>query len=303
MGFKITMVAFWEIEREAVRLGSLCVFISNLQSYAKLKGLCVGKFALIGSNSEISNLTGIKNLKKDLLLRQDLEGHWLEILFDALELDCICTYESAEDFFSKHQQQTLFPNPEICEAANITGNLYDTTQITSLLHKESGEMPSLDFKQNNSYVTSLENKFTVSLHLKNASKGDVESNANFPVWKDFIHSNDIQFLLIGSDIVPEDIKCLPNVTSLQDEGLSILEQLTCIQQSSAFMGMASGPANVAILSKIPYAIFKHPLHHADIMQKEIGDADHYDFAEQNQNILRKHETSELLSLFLSAVYK
>jgi len=303
MGFKATIVAFWEIEKEPVRLGSLCIFISNLQCYAKLSGLCVGQLALIGSNAEISNLTGIKELKKDLLLRQDLEGHWLGILFDALELDCICTYESSEDFFSKHQQQILFPNLEICKAANITGSPYNTTRITSLLHKEYGEAPHLDLKQNK---PSFGNKFTVCVHLKNASQGDTESNANFSTWKEFISLKaplDIQFLLIGSDTVPEDIKSLPNVISLHDEGLSIVDQLACIQQSSAFMGMVSGPANVAILSQVPYIIFKHPLHHAEVMQKEIGDADHYDFAKQNQHIVRKHETPELLSLFLDRVYK
>ena len=310
MGFKNTLIGFWEIEKEPVRLGSLCIFISNVQSYIKLKDLCLGKFALIGTNAEISSLTGIDNIKTDLLLRHDLHGHWLGMLFDALDLDCIHIYNSSQDFFSRHEHQVLFPNKEICQAANITGNLYDTTQIASLLYRESGETPYADFNKHSAEVGFFRdmkfNKPTISLHLKNAQKGDTESNANFSIWKDFIESDEasgVQFLLIGSDEVPEEITSLSNVTSLNTRGLSIAEQLACIQNSSAFMGMASGPANSAILSTVPYIIFKHPLHHAEAMRKEIGDADHYDFSQENQKIVREYETSDRLHEFLGDILK
>ena len=310
MGFKNTLIGFWEIEKEPVRLGSLCIFISNLQSYAKLKDLCLAKFAIIGSEAEISRLTVIDNIETDLLLRHDLHGHWLGMLFDALDLDCIHIYESSEDFFSKHEHQVLFPSEEICEAANITGNLYDTTQISSLLFRESGENPYANFKKNSAEVVFFRdmklNNPTISLHLKNASKGDTESNANFSVWREFIESDEaarVRFLLIGSDEVPEEITSLSNVTSLNSQGLSIAEQLVCIQNSSAFMGMASGPANSAILSTVPYIIFKHPLHHAEAMKKEIGNADHYDFSQENQKIVREYETAERLYEFLGDVLK
>lgn len=310
MGFKNTLIGFWEIEKEPVRLGSLCIFISNVQAYAKLKDLCLAKFALIGSNAEVSRLTGIDNIETDLLLRHDLHDHWLGMLFDALGLDCIHIYESSEDFFSRHEHQVLFPSPEICEAANITGSLYDTTQITSLLCRESGKNPHADFNKNSAEVEHFTDTVligpVVALHLKNASKGDTESNANFSVWREFIESDEatrVRFLLIGSDRVPEEITSLPNVTSLNEQGLSIAEQLACIQNSSAFMGMASGPANSAILSKVPYIIFKHPLHHAEAMKKEIGDADHYDFSQENQKIVREYETTERLSAFLGNILK
>jgi len=283
-----TLTGFWDTTLEPLRLGSICIFANNIQCYAKANGYSITKLALVGNGFSTFD---------------SINSEVLSILFDCLDIDVLYTYESAEQFFEGHKGQELFPRPSIWNAANLTGNLYNTMQLTQYLYKVHGKRPDLSFNKPSNYQ---KRKNTISLHLKNASKGDTESNANFLVWQQFIEScasSDVHFLLIGDDPVPRSIKNLPHVTSLSDENISLTAQLVCIQESSAFMGMASGPCNVAVLSQVPYLIFKHPSHHAEIMKKELGNANRYGFSVKNQYILRRYETFKLLSGFFNKVYK
>ena len=69
-----------------------------------------------------------------------------------------------------------------------------------------------------------------------------------------------------------------------------------------FLGMASGPCNVAIFSKIPYAIYKNPDHHSKEMKRELGTKDHFSFAGSYQKIYRMKETEANLREHFFSIY-
>src|SRR2546422_4286018 len=68
-----------------------------------------------------------------------------------------------------------------------------------------------------------------------------------------------------------------------------------ISLADGFMGMASGLCQMAIFGRKPYAIFKHPDHHAKQMNAELGTATGFSFSLPTQSFWRETETTELLS--------
>ena len=76
--------------------------------------------------------------------------------------------------------------------------------------------------------------------------------------------------------------------------MTIDGDLALIQACPLFMGMMSGPANMALFGNNPYLIFKNPDHHAAEMALEIGNNDHYPFALGYQKVLRIWDTAEIL---------
>ena len=78
--------------------------------------------------------------------------------------------------------------------------------------------------------------------------------------------------LVGNEDVDNRITELPNVLLSRNFQSNISRDLAIIQISCAFMGMASGPCNMAIFSEIPYVIYKNPDHDAEQMALELGKA-------------------------------
>lgn len=70
-----------------------------------------------------------------------------------------------------------------------------------------------------------------------------------------------KFLLLGDDPYPSEITSLKNVEVAKDFDLNLNQQLALIDASKAFFGSASGIAAAAVLSSVPFLIFKHPNHH------------------------------------------
>ena len=302
-----TLVGFWDTRYESFKLGSVCTFLNNLQCYAKVKKYATIRVAFIDKN----------NFQSHSLVKNDVKDDWISIIFDCLDLSSIPIYKSYEQFFHKHKYQDIFPTSDICMkliSSNNKGNfynivtrpfnLYNSNKITQKLYSDYNVSPHLKFNQTKTYLTNLKQdkkKTFISVHLKNVCKGDTQSNANFFIWQKFLElysSSDICFLLIGSDPIPQRIKNLDHVISLHDENVPLIEQLSCIQQSTGFMGMSSGPASVAILSPVPYIIFKHPNHHPDIMWNELGGSIRYNFSTPNQSFLREYESIERLTTFI-----
>lgn len=129
-----------------------------------------------------------------------------------------------------------------------------------------------------------------TIHLKRVSDNLLDSNADFNEWLAFFKKQavpgKVEFLILGSDKIPQTIIDVPGVYSAEALGFSLSEQLTLVGLSDGFLGMASGLCQAAILSKVPYVIFKHPQHHADEMRRELGEHDGLPFALGNQRVLR-----------------
>ena len=95
---------------------------------------------------------------------------------------------------------------------------------------------------------------------------------------------------------------LPNVILSRDYGSSLSRDLALIQTASIFMGMTSGPCNMALFSDIPYAIYKNPDHDVEEMAIELGKADRFPFAMPFQKIMRIFETGDNLMAEFANLY-
>lgn len=103
-----------------------------------------------------------------------------------------------------------------------------------------------------------------SCHLKiysDPASADIDQ-ASLSQWQRFFAAEpERKFIFLGNDPYPDDILSLPNVIQAQDIGLSLNQQLSLIPSTRGFIGSASGFSSAAVMSRIPYTIFKHPEHH------------------------------------------
>ncbi len=79
--------------------------------------------------------------------------------------------------------------------------------------------------------------------------------------------------------------------------------MALIELSSAFMGMSSGPCNMAILSDKPYLIWKHPEHHKEEMGREFQGHKQFVFANEHQKFIKGWDTLENLQREFSKLFR
>jgi hypothetical protein len=184
---------------------------------------------------------------------------------------------------------------------------YGYSTLAKKQFKEKGSIPYLEFKADiiRSALDFIDNYITphrlVTVHLKNSTRMSGKAdwyNADFDAWISFfkksLSSFDVKFLLIGDEVIPEEIHKLPNVLISQKFSNSLTLDLALIQTSYAFMGSASGPSTIAKYSATPYLIYKNPNHHVNEMKKDLGSTDNYNFARSFQRLIRKLEDQSLI---------
>lgn len=132
-----------------------------------------------------------------------------------------------------------------------------------------------------------------------------ESNASGPNWRTFFEARARpgvrDFLLLGDDPLPEGLELPVGVTRATDLGLGLAVQLALLGYSDGFLGMASGVCTAANFSDVPHVIFKHPLHHAAAMARELGAADRFAFANPRQRLWRREATFAALDEALALI--
>lgn len=181
---------------------------------------------------------------------------------------------------------------------------YDSTRVVRDYFARAGEIPALCVTPELSAWAKgyLEHqaagRLPVAAHLKNDPAAAGRSNANAGAWLAFMERCErdqrVHFVLVGDDAVPAQFRALSNVTIAKDDGVALDRTLALIQAAGLFMGMMSGPANMALFGTNPYLIFKNPDHHAREMAEEIGSSDRYSFARAGQRVLRVWDTTENL---------
>lgn len=187
---------------------------------------------------------------------------------------------------------------------------FDTMTRLQELYLQTGKRPRLRFSEElvvtaERFVNRVGHELVpIVLHLKNMPRHRGRSNALLDCWLEFLartarRKPQLMFLLIGDDEIPTDVLKLPNVVRTRHHGGGLALDLALIGVSAAFMGMASGPCNAAILSDVPYAIYKHPKHHATQMAAELGGRSNYAFALESQKLHRQFETPGHLSTELN----
>lgn len=144
----------------------------------------------------------------------------------------------------------------------------------------------------------------VGVHLKEGSLA--ESGASVDEWQGFFEycsqsHGKYTFVLFGHDSLLsyfQDCEKLKNVVIFRDYSDDINDHLLMITKCDFFMGMSSGLANMAIFSKIPYAIFKHPAHGDGKIQTLLKGAS-LKFALPNRQLfhVEEHSRSKLVEAF------
>ena len=189
---------------------------------------------------------------------------------------------------------------------------HDSTQVVQDFFSRAGEIPALSVKPEltawaEGYLKQKAGaRLPVAVHLKDNPAVAGQSNANVEAWRVFMEGSQrehrAQFVLVGDDAVPAQFRSLPNVTIGKDDGIDLVRSHALIQAAGLFMGMMSGPANMALFGTNPYLIFKNPDHHAREMAEEIGNSDRYCFATERQRVLRVWDTAgNLAEAFKSAL--
>lgn len=147
--------------------------------------------------------------------------------------------------------------------------------------------------------------YPVTIHLKN-NNVDSQSNANQEEWLKLLKKNKrhpLKFILIGNEPYDERFYDCPNCVITQKKGGCLDLELALIQLSFFFMGMSSGPCNLAVLSDLPYLVWKHPDHHSHQMDEELDENGQLIFSNHNQKFIRGIDTFERLDHELNTLYK
>ena len=195
-----------------------------------------------------------------------------------------------------------WPQMDIIEGARFS---YETTIRVQDYYKKLGFFPALKLKKNyiiwvkKFFRTVSERSLPVVVHLKNKTGAEGLSNANMNVWYDFFRNceqiENIKFILIGNEVISNKISKLKNVVISKKYGSNIFRDLALIEASFCFLGMSSGPCNMAIFSDVPYVIFKNPAHHKKEMKQELKGENKFIFSREDQKFFLAYETVNILS--------
>lgn len=316
------VLGVWDVRKAPVSSGGLVLLVEDLQAQVLVHGGYIAGICFIGGPSGLS-LDADSGVDISLpVMRLDAVACEASSLLAALLSmegvnDCYQagSIVSVREFVSRQREICVWPPLDDIDADGRLDYPYGTTFFIQRFYREYGSIPSLsmkpkpvcwalDFIQNHVSPT-----LPVVVHLKNNPRERGCSNARFREWAAFFktceHRYDAKFILVGNEDI-DDIVCkLSNVVVAREYGSSLPYDLALIQTAFIFMGMASGPCNMALFGDTSYLIYKNPDHHAEQMALEFGAADCLPFATQQQKFLRKFETaaglmSEFAVLFSDA---
>jgi hypothetical protein len=136
----------------------------------------------------------------------------------------------------------------------------------------------------------------VLMHVRTRVDAEGMGASNVGAWWEFIESLTTRghaVVLLGDD--PYDTPPPRGAVLARERGMRLDEQLAAISIADAFMGAASGISNAAMLSATPYAILKHPDHHREAMEAELGQSDAFPFAYPRQVLIRAEDSLDALN--------
>jgi hypothetical protein len=263
-----------------------------------------------------------------LLQREILQANSIEILFCLNKNLLAPPYLATLALFNPFLESAHFVNDDSSKA-NISDNIDTTfywptpdmyqhysysgsTLAVQKLWQKTGKLinlksPDSIHKQAQEWINKYVGSYIpIVVHLKNSST-DTQSNANQESWiKLFKDCEDkelpVRFVLIGNDTYDTRLLNCSNVVLTKTNGGCIELDLSLISMSLLFMGMASGPCNMALFSGVPYLIWKHPHHHAKEMEREFQGHSQFIFANENQKFMREWDTADSLIREFKALY-
>jgi hypothetical protein len=307
------IMGVWDLGTLNPKLGSLLVFIEQLKIQqfvhkADYIDLCfIGDAGLTAAGNKEA---GRRNGQLSILDKESCgQSLFIKTLFD---IDAITSYyqcdslSGLEHFLSNSSYDYRVWTSK--DGQVILNYDFDNTFVVQDFFKKYFFIPYLSCRleliewAKNFFRSHVSTSMPVVVHLKNNPAEQHCSNADFDAWFAFFEAcllhYDVKFVLIGNERIDERIYSLPNIVIARDFESNLSRDLALIQKAAIYMGMASGPFQMALFSDIPYAIYKNPDHHAEAMRLELGTKDRYPFATPLQKIFRVVETKEnLLSNF------
>jgi hypothetical protein len=266
-----TLQLNWDLEVERLTLGGALVLRQEAEILAMLN-----KFDQINLN--ISYDTTSQNFP--------------EKIFDTVFNSSAITFNQ---FGNLSDKVTNWPSDLMLKATNFS--YYSFERITQLYENKNVQV-NLSWKEDVIKKTKLfAQKFIkpiITAHLKYIYPYNIsDSNADLNEWGAFFKNNkEFDFILIGDDNLPVEITSISNVHFAHE--LSLACQLCLVSNSIAFIGTASGICNAAFFSQTPFVVFKHPLHHINEMQNELGNNNKFNFSSNKQLLLRELATHQTI---------
>lgn len=288
------ILGVWDLSLAPHKLGALLIFLEELALWAREKK---------ASEIDIAIVCGAESTNRDFF--SAVTG----FLPNLSRLHFLETRDAWKAFLAKVPKETfIWPrdnpkNSSLSESTLWVQKKFVKTGSLVFLKEPQGEtIPAMAWLSK--YVP---HDLPVVCHLKNNPK-DSLSNAKTAEWLRFfqlkaIRELPIHFVLIGNDPLDPSLTQLPNVTATQLTGGNIGLDLSLVLRAFIFMGMSSGPCQVALFSCVPYLIWKHPGHHTLEMQREFGDWGHFAFASDCQKFMQDWDTAENLAQAFFGLYE
>ena len=305
------VAAVWDTNRNPVTLGGLLLLIQELAMLRQYVGATRSELCFLGvpEGDFAFPPAGWIELNEEAGPYHPLT----ELALSSTVLDACFQFRDREGLAAlaaSGEPALLWPDYS-CDVMASYG--YGTTLYVQRLYALMNRLPLLAWRgEGVAWTDSLLKqqvwpRVPIAVHLRNDPAIKGPGNANLEAWETFFQagatSYDFCFVLVGSDDLPPQFEALPNVLVTNNHEGSPARDMALIHRSAAFMGTASGPCQAAMFGGKPYAIFKHPGHHAAEMWAELGDADRLSFAGKGQSFLRVVETPDLLMSAFETIQK
>ncbi|NQU67567.1 MAG: hypothetical protein HQ510_06460 [Candidatus Marinimicrobia bacterium] len=286
-----SLTAIWDFSKADNRLGSFIIFQEELL-----------QFCLFNHISMINLYFESMDLKQSMAVWTTLAQLNPAINSITFSSNKLPSHEGL------NEERLIWPVEDLIQESSY----YGSTLAVQKLWKQTGRMinllsPDSEIQRAKNWLgLYLDKEIPVVVHLK-VNPLDPQSNANQEAWAAFFDDClqkkiPVKFILIGSDQIENYIKELHNIIISKEYGGDISLDFALVQQSVAFMGMSSGPCNLAIMSSNPYLIWKHPNHHSDKMEKEFQGMNGFIFSTEHQKFFREFDTFDHISTQFHKLY-
>lgn len=303
-------MGIWDLNVSPMSLGGLLILVEELKILCEVHQACEADLCVVvdGQGPVISIPSWTDNRWAALTDSDSCKDAALLSVATGVEGIGTCFLAASMDelrHFMHHSGCSYVSWPPLSPEGTID-HQYGYSLFVQEYYRKQGRIPLLRCKADpirwavRFLKTHVAPSVPVAVHLKNKLRGADQRpdwyNAIHDEWHAFFQAAydryDIRFVLVGDDAIPERIRALPNVIVAQDWGGELLRDLALIQTAFAFMGVASGPAQMAIFGEAPYVIYKNPEHHIELMNREMGSSDRFVFSQPFQKLLRQFETRE-----------
>jgi len=306
------ILGIWNIDVSPLTLGGLILFIEELQIQQIIHKIDSVELCILGKDIQTARsypVSHFGNIPSELAGNCDAniikQVSTIPIIRDFSNISrcyLVSSYKEFQRVFNKkHNSYILWPD---IKAKKNDDYKYSNTQYTQQFFLDNGYIPYPKCKGDSlNWAKQFLNKnvlpaVMVVIHLKNNQNAKNCSNADFDAWygffKHYTEKTDTKFILIGNEPIDSRILTLPNVIVTRNYESTLSRDLALISQAAIFMGMSSGPCNIAVLSEIPFIIYKNPDHDVEEMKLELGKNIRFPFSTGSQKFLRIFETVENL---------